>query len=193
MIKGSPSLPRSLRLYACNGILFHHESPLRGETFVHPQESQGRWPRIKLGQQESLKHRQCSTRVRDWGHARRIMSRCSGLMLQAGGARGIYRSSPPGAIFGARDFVLAAAAALDMTNKFRKATASTRLAATHPARSSSSVDPPLFPRPTEVETLLGERVKAKQKLGLDAAERSFARPGGRDGPKPDLKEAERHG
>ena len=145
-------------LYACNGILFNHESPLRGETFVTRKITRA-LARIKLGQQESLKLGNLDA-LRDWGHARDYVE-MQWLMLQQEEPEDFVIAT--GVQYSVRDFVLAAAAALDMTINF-EGEGVDEVGRDPSGKVIVSVDPRYF-RPTEVETLLGDASKAKQKLG----------------------------
>jgi len=171
-------------LYACNGILFNHESPLRGETFVTRKITRA-LARIKLGQQESLKLGNLDA-LRDWGHARDYVE-MQWLMLQQEEPEDFVIAT--GVQYSVRDFVLAAAAALDMTINF-EGHGVDEVGRDPSGKVIVSVDPRYF-RPTEVETLLGDASKAKQKLGW-TPQTSFADLVA-EMAEADLKEAERHG
>jgi GDPmannose 4,6-dehydratase len=149
-------------LFACNGILFNHESPLRGETFVSRKITRA-LTRIHEGLQETLHLGNLDSR-RDWGHARDYV-RAQWLMLQQQEPEDFVIAT--GKQFSVRDFVIAAGTLLDMRIEWEgegvdevgvdKATGHTLV----------RVDPRYF-RPTEVETLLGDPTKARQKLGWKA-------------------------
>ncbi|MBC7282757.1 GDP-mannose 4,6-dehydratase [Hoeflea sp.] len=171
-------------LYACNGILFNHESPLRGETFVTRKITRA-LARIKLGQQESLKLGNLDA-LRDWGHARDYVE-MQWLMLQQDEPDDFVIAT--GVQYSVRDFVLAAAAALDMTIQF-EGEGVDEVGRDPSGKVIVSVDPRYF-RPTEVETLLGDASKAKQKLGW-TPQTSFADLVA-EMAEADLKEAERNG
>jgi GDPmannose 4,6-dehydratase len=146
-------------LYACNGILFNHESPLRGETFVTRKVTRG-LARIKLGLQQCLYLGNLDAK-RDWGHARDFV-KAQWLILQQTQpddyviATGKQRS--------VREFVTIAAGMLEMSldwagegieeQGFDRATGQCIIA----------VDPRYF-RPTEVDTLLGDATRARERLG----------------------------
>ena len=148
-------------LYACNGILFNHESPLRGETFVTRKITRA-LARIKLGVQDELLLGNLDAR-RDWGHARDYVE-MQWMMLQQPQpddfviATGVQRS--------VRDFVDAAARVLDMTISWRGEGIDEK-GVTPDGAVVVRVDPRYF-RPTEVETLLGDASKAHDRLGWKA-------------------------
>ena len=145
-------------LYACNGILFNHESPLRGETFVTRKITRA-LARIKMGQQETLRLGNLNA-LRDWGHARDYVE-MQWLMLQQEAPDDFVIAT--GVQYSVRDFVLAAADALGMTIHF-EGEGVDEIGRDPSGKTIISVDPRYF-RPTEVETLLGDASKAKQKLG----------------------------
>ncbi len=145
-------------LYACNGILFNHESPLRGETFVTRKITRA-LARIKLGTQSELKLGNMDAK-RDWGHARDYVE-MQWLMLQQDNPEDFVIAT--GVQYSVRDFVLAAAKALDMQITF-EGEGVDEVGRDAKGNIIVSVDPMYF-RPTEVETLLGDATKAKEKLG----------------------------
>ena len=145
-------------LYACNGILFNHESPLRGETFVTRKITRA-LSRIKLGTQNVLKLGNMDAK-RDWGHARDYVE-MQWLMLQQDNPEDFVIAT--GVQYSVRDFVLAAAKALDMEITF-EGEGVAEIGRDANGNVIVSVDPTYF-RPTEVETLLGDATKAKEKLG----------------------------
>jgi GDPmannose 4,6-dehydratase len=149
-------------LYACNGILFNHESPLRGETFVSRKITRA-LTRIHLGLQETLHLGNLDSR-RDWGHARDYV-RAQWLMLQQEVAEDFVIAT--GKQFSVRDFVVAAGALLDMKIEWRGTGVDETGVDTCSGRTVVRVDPRYF-RPTEVETLLGDPSKARDKLGWHA-------------------------
>ncbi len=153
-------------LYACNGILFNHESPLRGETFVSRKITRA-LTRIRVGLQDALYLGNLDSR-RDWGHARDYV-RAQWLMLQQHVAEDFVIAT--GTQFSVRDFVVAAGARLDMKIEWHGDGVDEMGIDTATGRTVVRIDPRYF-RPTEVETLLGDATKARQKLGW-AAEVSF--------------------
>ena len=145
-------------MYACNGILFNHESPVRGETFVTRKVTRA-LARIKLGLQDCLYLGNLDSR-RDWGHAKDYVE-IQWLMLQQDKAEDFVIAT--GVQYSVRDFVNAAAEELGihvrwvgegMDEKGYDAS----------GKCIVAVDSRYF-RPTEVETLLGDATKAKEKLG----------------------------
>ncbi len=159
-------------LYACNGILFNHESPRRGETFVTRKITRA-LARIKLGLQECLYLGNLNA-LRDWGHAKDYVE-MQWLMLQQDAPEDFVIAT--GRQYSVRDFVNAAAGELGMEIRWEGEGVSETgilhsvrepLATSHEPRTTDNVivrvDPRYF-RPTEVETLLGDPSKAKQKLG----------------------------
>ena len=154
-------------LFACSGILFNHESPLRGETFVSRKITRA-LTRISLGLQDTL-HLGNLDSKRDWGHARDYV-RAQWLMLQADVAEDFVIAT--GKQFSVRRFVESAGALLDMKIEWRGKGADEVGVDTVTGRTRVRVDPRYF-RPTEVETLLGDASKAREKLGW-TAEVSFA-------------------
>jgi GDPmannose 4,6-dehydratase len=145
-------------MYACNGILFNHESPLRGETFVTRKITRA-LARIKLELQDCLYLGNLDSR-RDWGHARDYVE-MQWLMLQQDTPDDYVIAS--GEQHSVRDFVNAAAGALDMPLEWRGRGVEER-AFTTDGRCVVAVDPRYF-RPSEVETLLGDASKARERLG----------------------------
>jgi len=149
-------------LYACNGILFNHESPLRGETFVSRKITRA-LTRIKVGLQETLHLGNLDSR-RDWGHARDYV-KAQWLMLQQEAPDDFVIAT--GKQFSVRDFVVAAGSLLDMKIEWQGKGVKEVGVDTVTGRRLVHVDPRYF-RPTEVETLLGDATKAMQKLGWSA-------------------------
>jgi GDPmannose 4,6-dehydratase len=149
-------------LYACNGILFNHESPLRGETFVSRKITRA-LTRIKVGLQETLHLGNLDSR-RDWGHARDYV-RAQWLMLQQDVPDDFVIAT--GKQFSVRDFVVAAGSLLEMKIEWEGDGVEEVGIDTVTGRTLVRVDPRYF-RPTEVETLLGDATKARQKLGWTA-------------------------
>lgn len=145
-------------IYACNGILFNHESPIRGETFVTRKITRA-LARIKLGLQECLYLGNLNAK-RDWGHAKDYVE-MQWLMLQQDAPEDFVIAT--GMQFSVRDFVDAAARELDIAIRWRGVGEAER---GFDAKGNCivAVDPRYF-RPTEVETLLGDASKARSKLG----------------------------
>ena len=152
-------------MYACNGILFNHESPVRGETFVTRKITRA-LARIKLGLQDCLFLGNMDAK-RDWGHAKDYVE-MQWLMLQQDHAEDFVIAT--GVQYSVRDFVNAAAKELGMQIRWEGQGVDEKgylVGAGLPAKTPSpivAVDPRYF-RPTEVETLLGDPSKAKNKLG----------------------------
>jgi GDPmannose 4,6-dehydratase len=145
-------------IYACNGILFNHESPLRGETFVTRKITRA-LARIKLGLQECLYLGNLAAK-RDWGHARDYIE-MQWLMLQQDKPEDFVIAS--GVQYSVRDFVDAAAQELGMQVRWEGAGVDEKGFDSN-GKVIVAVDPKYF-RPTEVESLLGDASKAKTKLG----------------------------
>jgi GDPmannose 4,6-dehydratase len=146
-------------LYACNGILFNHESPVRGETFVTRKITRA-LARIKLGLQQRLYLGNLDAR-RDWGHARDFVE-MQWLMLQQEQPEDYVIAT--GEQYSVRDFVDAAAAELGMAIEWQGSGVEERGIDPENGEVLVAVDPRYF-RPTEVETLLGDPTKAREKLG----------------------------
>lgn len=147
-------------LYACNGILFNHESPKRGETFVTRKITRA-LARIKLGVQKELKLGNMDAK-RDWGHARDYVE-MQWLMLQQETPEDFVIAT--GVQYSVRDFVLAAAKKLDMEITF-SGEGVDEVGRDENGNVIVSVDTRYY-RPTEVETLLGDATNAKEKLGWE--------------------------
>ena len=145
-------------MYACNGILFNHESPVRGETFVTRKITRA-LARIKLGLQNCLYLGNLDAR-RDWGHAKDYVE-MQWLMLQQDEPEDFVIAT--GVQYSVRDFVNAAAQELDMQIQWQGNGVDERGYDTS-GKCVVMVDPRYF-RPTEVETLLGDATKAREKLG----------------------------
>lgn len=145
-------------IYACSGILFNHESPVRGETFVTRKITRA-LARIKLGIQDCLYLGNMDAK-RDWGHARDYVE-AMWLMLQQGKAEDFVIAT--GAQYSVRDFVKAVAAELGLALKW-SGSGLDEIAVDETGKTRIAVDSRYF-RPTEVETLLGDATKAKTKLG----------------------------
>ena len=162
-------------MYACNGILFNHESPIRGETFVTRKITRA-LARIKLGLQGCLYLGNLDAK-RDWGHAKDYVE-MQWLMLQQESPEDFVIAT--GVQYSVRDFVNAAAKELGMEIRWegegvdekgfwanRSIPASPVESVPGPSRDGGAivaVDPRYF-RPTEVETLLGDPTYAREKLG----------------------------
>jgi GDPmannose 4,6-dehydratase len=169
-------------IYACNGILFNHESPLRGETFVTRKITRA-IARIALGLQDCLYLGNMNS-LRDWGHARDYVE-MQWLMLQQDKPEDFVIAT--GVQYSVRDFVNAAAKELGITLRWegegvdeigvvesvkseesgvgsKESNPSPLTSYPSPGDVIVRVDPRYF-RPTEVETLLGDPTKAKEKLG----------------------------
>jgi GDPmannose 4,6-dehydratase len=148
----------SYDMYACNGILFNHESPLRGETFVTRKITRA-LARIKLGLQDCLYLGNLSAK-RDWGHARDYVE-AQWLMLQQNTAQDFVIAT--GVQHGVREFVQAAAQEIDIQIAW-SGNGSDETGTDQSGKPIIRVDPRYF-RPAEVETLLGDASKAKNELG----------------------------
>ncbi len=154
-------------IYACNGILFNHESPRRGETFVTRKITRA-LARIKLGLQDCLYLGNLDAK-RDWGHARDFVE-AQWLMLQQNQPEDFVIAT--GVQFSVRDFVNASATELGMSIRWEGkgvqergywVNASSLGVGITGERLVVAVDEHYF-RPTEVETLLGDSTKAREKL-----------------------------
>lgn len=155
-------------MYACNGVLFNHESPLRGETFVTRKITRA-ISRIALGLQDCLYLGNMSA-LRDWGHAKDYVE-MQWMMLQQDQPEDFVIAT--GVQYSVRQFVEFAAAELGITIGFEGEGEQERGIVTAVTGDKArckvgdvivKVDPRYF-RPTEVETLLGDPTKAKEKLG----------------------------
>jgi GDPmannose 4,6-dehydratase len=149
-------------LFACNGILFNHESPMRGETFVSRKITRA-LTRIHVGLQDTLYLGNLDSR-RDWGHARDYV-RAQWLMLQQSVPEDFVIAT--GKQFSVRDFVVAASSLLDMKIEWQGDGVHEVGIDAKSGRKLVQVDPRYF-RPAEVDTLLGDATKARQKLGWTA-------------------------
>ena len=145
-------------MYACNGILFNHESPVRGETFVTRKITRA-MARIHLGLQDCLYLGNLDAK-RDWGHARDYVE-MQWLMLQQQEPEDFVIAT--GEQHSVRDFVVAAASELGIAIHW-KASGADEQGFDSSGRCIVRVDPRYF-RPTEVESLLGDASKARAKLG----------------------------
>jgi GDPmannose 4,6-dehydratase len=158
-------------MYACNGILFNHESPRRGETFVTRKITrglaniaQGLEPCLYMGNIDAL---------RDWGHAKDYV-RMQWMMLQQDTPEDFVIAT--GKQYSVREFITWAAEDLGITLSFEgegvnevvrvRSVAGDKAPALTPGDIILRIDPKYF-RPAEVETLLGDPAKAKAKLGWE--------------------------
>jgi GDPmannose 4,6-dehydratase len=148
----------SYGMYACNGILFNHESPLRGETFVTRKVTRA-LARIKLGLQQKLYLGNLGAK-RDWAHARDYIE-VQWLMLQQEHADDYVIAT--GVQHSVRDFVTMAAACLDIRLEWKGVGIEEQAYDQH-GDAVVAVDPRYF-RPAEVESLLGDAGKARRELG----------------------------
>jgi GDPmannose 4,6-dehydratase len=145
-------------MYACNGILFNHESPIRGETFVTRKITRA-LARIKVGLQDCLYLGNLAAR-RDWGHARDFVE-AQWLILQQAEPEDYVIAT--GVQHSVRELVEHAAAALEMKLQWRGKGAQEK-GYDAAGKCIVAIDPRYF-RPAEVETLLGDASKARRKLG----------------------------
>lgn len=145
-------------MYACNGILFNHESPIRGETFVTRKITRA-LARIKLGTQKCLFLGNLDAK-RDWGHAKDYVE-MQWLMLQQGAPEDFVIAT--GQQVSVRDFVTQAAERLALNLSWEGSGLAEKGRLPN-GQCVVEVDPGYF-RPTEVETLLGDASKARAKLG----------------------------
>lgn len=145
-------------IYACNGILFNHESPVRGENFVTRKITRA-MARIKLGLQNCLYLGNLDAK-RDWGHARDYVE-MQWLMLQQGAPEDFVIAT--GVQFSVRDFIEAAAREVGIAVHWEGEGVG-EIGRDDAGRTIVAVDPRYF-RPTEVETLLGDASLAREKLG----------------------------
>jgi GDPmannose 4,6-dehydratase len=148
-------------MYACNGILFNHESPVRGETFVSRKITRA-LARIKLGLQDCLYLGNLDS-MRDWGHARDYVE-AMWLVLQQEQPEDFVIAT--GEQHSVREFVELAARKLDLKIKW-SGKGVDEIAVNEKGQTIVAVDPRYF-RPAEVETLLGDPSKARIKLGWSA-------------------------
>ena len=148
-------------IYACNGILFNHESPIRGETFVTRKITRA-LARIKLGLQKRLYLGNLEAK-RDWGHARDYVE-IQWLMLQQDEPEDFCIAT--GVHYSVRDFVNIVAQELEINIQWKGGGIDEIGIDTSTGNTIVSVDARYF-RPTEVETLLGDATKAKEKLGWE--------------------------
>ena len=146
-------------IYACNGILFNHESPIRGETFVTRKITRA-LARIKLNLQDCLYLGNLDS-LRDWGHAKDYVE-MQWLMLQQDKPEDFVIAT--GVQYSVRDFVNAAAEELGIKIRWEGKGVDEKGFDVATGKCIVQVDPRYF-RPTEVDTLLGDPTKAKEKLG----------------------------
>ena len=145
-------------MYACNGILFNHESPLRGETFVTRKITRG-LARIKVGLQDKLYMGNLSAK-RDWGHARDYVE-MQWRMLQQEKPEDFVIAT--GVQYSVREFIDRCAERLELKLTWEGEGVDEKAIGPN-GDVIVAIDPRYF-RPTEVETLLGNPAKAKEKLG----------------------------
>ena len=143
-------------VFACNGILFNHESPVRGETFVTRKITMA-LARIKLGLQDCLFLGNMNA-LRDWGHAKDFVE-AQWLMLQQQKPEDFVIAT--GKQYSVRDFINLASKFLDMTIEWKGK--DLEEVGSYNGKEIIKIDPKYF-RPTEVETLLGDASKANEKL-----------------------------
>jgi GDPmannose 4,6-dehydratase len=158
-------------MYACNGILFNHESPRRGETFVTRKITRG-LANIAQGLEETLYMGNLDA-LRDWGHTRDYV-KMQWLMLQQDEPEDFVIAT--GKQCSVRDFVRMAAAELGMSLRFEgegkeekgivESVSGERAPAVNSGDVIVAVDPGYF-RPAEVESLLGDPTRAREKLGWE--------------------------
>lgn len=146
-------------IYACNGILFNHESPIRGETFVTRKITRA-FARIKLGLQDNVYLGNLNAK-RDWGHARDYIE-MQWLMLQQESPEDFVIAT--GVQYSVRDFVNKAAKACGIEMQWKGEGVDEKGYDKATGKCLVEVDKRYF-RPTEVETLLGDPTRAKEKLG----------------------------
>ncbi|MBT5400361.1 GDP-mannose 4,6-dehydratase, partial [bacterium] len=145
-------------IYACNGILFNHESPIRGETFVTRKITRA-LARITLGLQDTLYLGNIDAK-RDWGHAKDYVE-MQWLMLQQDKPEDFTIST--GVQYTVRDFVNIAAVELGIKLKWEGTGINETATDEKTGKTIVKIDLRYF-RPTEVETLLGDSTKAREKL-----------------------------
>jgi GDPmannose 4,6-dehydratase len=148
-------------MYACNGILFNHESPVRGETFVTRKITRA-LARISLGLQDTVYLGNMDAK-RDWGHAKDYVE-MQWLMLQQDEPDDFCIAT--GVQYSVRDFVNFAWSHLGKTIRWEGEGINEKGYDSETGNLIVEVDPRYF-RPTEVETLLGDPSKAKEKLGWE--------------------------
>lgn len=181
-------------MYACNGILFNHESPRRGETFVTRKITRG-LANIAQGLEQCIYMGNLGA-LRDWGHAKDYV-RMQWLMMQQEKPEDFVIAT--GVQYSVRQFIEWSAKELGITLKFQGQGINEvaivdkidgdKAPAVMPGQTIVRIDPRYF-RPTEVETLLGDPTKAKQKLGWTPE--ITAQEMCREMVAADLEEAQRH-
>ena len=149
-------------LFACNGILFNHESPIRGETFVTRKITRG-LARLTQGLQDCVYLGNLDSR-RDWGHARDYVE-AQWLMLQQERPEDFVIAT--GEQHSVREFIERAGAELGLRIEWRGSGVEEQGVDAVSGKAVVKIDPRYF-RPTEVDTLLGDASKAKAKLGWSA-------------------------
>jgi GDPmannose 4,6-dehydratase len=157
-------------IYACNGILFNHESPLRGETFVTRKITRG-LARIKVGLESCLYLGNLDAK-RDWGHARDYVQ-MQWLMLQQEKAEDYVIAT--GRQRSVREFVDLAAGYAGLSLSWEGSGATAKAVERGSGKTVVAVDPAYF-RPTEVDSLLGDPSKAKERQAVEAAAVGAKRP-----------------
>lgn len=145
-------------IYACNGILFNHESPIRGETFISRKITRA-LTKIKIGLQDCLYLGNLNAK-RDWGHAKDYVE-MQWLMLQQDSPDDFVIAT--GNQYTVRDFVEKAADILDIKLHWEGTGLNEKGYDTSNNKCIISIDPHYY-RPTEVESLLGDSTKARNKL-----------------------------
>ena len=148
-------------IYACNGILFNHESPIRGETFVTRKITRG-LARIKAGLQDCLYLGNLDAR-RDWGHAKDYV-RAQWLILQQPDPDDYVVAT--GQQYTVREFLSRAGEVLGFAIEWQGEGTDEIGVDAKSGKTLVRIDPRYF-RPTEVETLLGDPTKAREKLGWE--------------------------
>lgn len=148
-------------MYACNGILFNHESPVRGETFVTRKITRG-LARIKIGLQDTLYLGNLNAR-RDWGHARDYVE-MQWLMLQQDEPEDYVIAT--GIQYSVRELIEIAAQQLNISIRWEGEGPDEKGIEKETGQIIIAVDPSYY-RPTEVSELLGDASKAREKLGWE--------------------------
>ena len=148
-------------MYACNGILFNHESPVRGETFVTRKVTRA-LARIKIGLQDTLYVGNLNAR-RDWGHARDFV-KMQWLMLQQDEPEDFVIAT--GIQYSIKELIEIAARQLNISVRWQGEGADEKGIEEKTGQVIVAVDPEYY-RPTEVNELLGDAGKAREKLGWE--------------------------